>query len=1010
MDRREKILHGIDWKNKKGLEIWPLCKPLVSKAEAKNLIYLDYLSTEELREKYKYSPSIKNLVNVDYVANSSQPLKSLLQRELPFHYIIASHVIEHVPNPILWLRELYDLLEDGGIIALAIPDKRFCFDYLRHTSTTSDWVQAYVTHVDQPTPNAVFSHIHNAVHYHHRTAWGHQVQKSDLKKVHTLHQAFQQAKKSAEGEYIDVHSWVLTPLSFFEIFKDLTQLEILKFKVYSYYETTGHEFFVSLIKSSDETKEILLSSIPTVIAEESVESIKKSSNQPKKLQELSSKYQTMLTEMQNIRSHLYQIRDQFQGSITSDDENNKTRSVLSHSIIESKQLTIETTAKLGIGIITYNRLDHLKNCVERLRNFTTVPYYLVVADDGSLDGSVEWCYEQGLPIITGQNHGVVWNKNRALYALMNYTDADTIILLEDDCWPASETWAQEWCEAVQQWHHLNFAHPGLLKRPGAIRAGAGNPANPYKSMLVTGQCTGCSRHAMQSVGYLDTRFQGYGHGHVEWTRRFIRGDLSRVELPGIDQNRMIYLCITGGLESRDAPTYCSQEELKHNQQVFESILDELVYRNPWQNDQEKSQLIEEIQSCLKVVQNRYSPENLSQNFNNQIRLPVQKYQKIKLGEKAMKVQNTAKVSEIIRLINNSSSLILGSCLDEPQKGVEKDSKTLKFAGWVIGKEARATTIELICNGKIIDTIPVERPRPDVGRVYPQKPESSQSGFSGSITGDADLLESDVLVQAILENQTRFPIYLVRFGSTPTSENKNSILNGYSPLKKRDITQLFQTQEQQIRQLLLNEYRQIESLMNLHSLIQLSNPLPPLRVWVASPDLAVLIYSLIIDRKVQNVLELGSGASSLIIGYALQQLGRGKVVSLEHDQKYVSSSVDLVKKHQLNDYCKVEYAPLVQTNINDKNYKFYSLDSLKDGEKFDMLVIDGPPGSSNPMARFPAIPLLYERLSSQALVVLDDASRRDEKLAVKEWLQNYNLETLTTPQTEKGVAVILKTSS
>lgn len=54
--------------------------------------------------------------------------------------------------------------------------------------------------------------------------------------------------------------------------------------------------------------------------------------------------------------------------------------------------------KLGIGLVTYNRINYLKTCVERIQKFTTIPYALIVADDGSQDGTADWCNQNGIPV------------------------------------------------------------------------------------------------------------------------------------------------------------------------------------------------------------------------------------------------------------------------------------------------------------------------------------------------------------------------------------------------------------------------------------------------------------------------------------------------------------------------------------------------------------------------------------------------------------------------------------
>ena len=106
------------------------------------------------------------------------------------------------------------------------------------------------------------------------------------------------------------------------------------------------------------------------------------------------------------------------------------------------------TLNVGIGVITYNRKDHLAKTVEAIKAFTTGDYELVVADDGSKDDTVEWCGQNNVLHTNCQNKGVVRNKNRALYYLNEVKKVDVLILLEDDCRPNKESWQKEciWCQ------------------------------------------------------------------------------------------------------------------------------------------------------------------------------------------------------------------------------------------------------------------------------------------------------------------------------------------------------------------------------------------------------------------------------------------------------------------------------------------------------------------------------------------------------------------------------------
>ena len=249
------------------------------------------------------------------------------------------------------------------------------------------------------------------------------------------------------------------------------------------------------------------------------------------------------------------------------------------------------TLNVGIGVITYNRKDHLAKTVEAIKAFTTGDYQLVVADDGSKDETVEWCEKNNVPHTHCPNKGVVRNKNRALYYLNEVKKVDVLILLEDDCRPNEESWQKEWVIAALLWGHINYAHKRIIKKEDAVVSGTGSSTLPYLCRLVTGQCTACSKDAMDNIGYLDPRFSGYGAGHVEWTERFIRQGYN-----GSTEKHWVYPAINTGLNSDDAPTFKDPEQLEKNRALKKKISKDAHKREPWVNTDEENEFLEEIES------------------------------------------------------------------------------------------------------------------------------------------------------------------------------------------------------------------------------------------------------------------------------------------------------------------------------------------------------------------------------------------------------------------------------
>jgi len=205
----------------------------------------------------------------------------------------------------------------------------------------------------------------------------------------------------------------------------------------------------------------------------------------------------------------------------------------------------------------------------------------------------------------------------------------------------------------------------------------------------------------------------------------------------------------------------------------------------------------------------------------------------------------------------------------------------------------------------------------------------------------------------------------------------------------------------------NHYRQIEALFSIFYNIKPNLPLPDTRGWAASPDFLKKLVEVIYREKPEFVVEAGSGVSTLIIAYCLKQIGSGKVISLEHDAKYTKVSEDLISFHGLEDIAKVVHAPLTEIEINSKKWLWYDTEYLKIDMPIGLLVIDGPPGYTQKLARYPALPLLFKHLLDESTIILDDGARKDEKEIVEIWKKELEYISYDFLNFEKGAFLIKK---
>ena len=209
--------------------------------------------------------------------------------------------------------------------------------------------------------------------------------------------------------------------------------------------------------------------------------------------------------------------------------------------------------------------------------------------------------------------------------------------------------------------------------------------------------------------------------------------------------------------------------------------------------------------------------------------------------------------------------------------------------------------------------------------------------------------------------------------------------------RQDLTTHLDTTTQAVRQDLRRGDRAISEESHIVSsgisyLFQQIQPTTPIwfsRSWAGSPELLATIYDLIIRKKPRFVLDLGSGLTTLVAGYAVRKNGVGQVVAWEHLKKYSQATEDLVSSHGLGNWVSVVLSPLQETMIQGERHLWFK-DRPHGDDLIDFIIVDSPPGSLGKESRFPAVPILKSHLADQWTIVLDDTNRVDEQSIEKKW--------------------------
>jgi SAM-dependent methyltransferase len=234
-----------------GLEVAPYFDPFIKKSEY-DVLYTDHISTEEIRDKTKENPTFLGVevAPVDFVWKPATSLRECTPVQLEFDYVVASHVMEHVPNPIGWLNEILSVTKVGGKIALFLPNRRGTADFYRNVTSFSEIVDLWLSQPNVPTSRQVadfmaasFMNNQGGNNFFHDL-----VEPASSERCYTDAEAIDSATfVPLNNNYIDVHATVWEPAHFVSTFHRLKETGLINVDI-SEPTSEVSEFLVVLTK------------------------------------------------------------------------------------------------------------------------------------------------------------------------------------------------------------------------------------------------------------------------------------------------------------------------------------------------------------------------------------------------------------------------------------------------------------------------------------------------------------------------------------------------------------------------------------------------------------------------------------------------------------------------------------------------------------------------------------------------------------------------------------------
>ncbi|MBN8746183.1 MAG: methyltransferase domain-containing protein [Variovorax sp.] len=259
MDREKYFLKFIA-KDLLGIEVGPWYSPVAPKAAGYRCLTLDVFDADTLRQLVLENEHIPDAVarNVEEVDlhGATGSLKALVEAKGmlgQFDYVISSHNIEHLPDPLLFLQNCGAVLKEGGVVSLAVPDRRTCYDYFRPLTMIGDWIAARYEGRIRPSAVQAFNagslFAPFEVNGGPRTDFTLNDDPRRLMAPSGLLREFelmQERLRSGDAEYHDTHCWTFTPASLLLLLVEARYLGLSPFDVIEVSPNNGLEFYAHL--------------------------------------------------------------------------------------------------------------------------------------------------------------------------------------------------------------------------------------------------------------------------------------------------------------------------------------------------------------------------------------------------------------------------------------------------------------------------------------------------------------------------------------------------------------------------------------------------------------------------------------------------------------------------------------------------------------------------------------------------------------------------------------------
>ncbi len=148
-------------------------------------------------------------------------------------------------------------------------------------------------------------------------------------------------------------------------------------------------------------------------------------------------------------------------------------------------------------------------------------------------------------------------------------------------------------------------------------------------------------------------------------------------------------------------------------------------------------------------------------------------------------------------------------------------------------------------------------------------------------------------------------------------------------------------------------------------------------------IAYILNEIIINQR-KFILEFGSGLSTIMMARLIKKNNLNSMIyTIEHNHEWACIITNYLKNEDLLQYVKIIKTDLkeIQTSVGKVNwYEKYKILSVIKNEKFDLIIIDGPPANAENIkySRYPGLTEMFPYFDQDFCLILDDSNREGER--------------------------------